>query len=128
MLLTHLQRRSLCSMRFCRFQQYQHHSHSHAIANVVTLTYDNINKNELTGLVFLDLKKAFGTVSHSILLRKLNHYGIRGQAHNLLSSYLEDRKQYVTDDNITSTTESIEYGIWGTSRLYTRAIVIFDIY
>ena len=78
--------------------------------------------------MFLDLKKAFGTVSHSILLRELNHYGIRGQAHNLLSSYLEDRKQYVTDDNITSTTESIEYGTWGTSRLYTRAIVIFDIY
>ena len=70
----------------------KHHSTTHAIADV-TLTYDNINKNEFTGLVFLDLKKAFDTVSHSILLGKLNHYGSRGQAHNLLSSYLEDRKQ-----------------------------------
>ena len=89
----------------------KHHSTTHAIADVVTLTYGNINKNEFTGLVFLDLKKAFDTVSHSILLGKLNHYGIRGQAHNLLSSYLEDRKQYVTDNNITSTTEPIEYGV-----------------
>ena len=64
----------------------KHHSTSHAIADVATLTYDNINKNEFTVLVFLDLKKAFDSVSHSILSGKLNHYGIRGQAHNLLSS------------------------------------------
>ena len=61
--------------------------------------------------MFLDLKKVFDAVSHSILLGKLSHYGIRGQAHNLLSSYLEDRKQYVRNYDITSTTESIEYGV-----------------
>ena len=36
----------------------KHHSTTHAIAGVVTLTYDNININEFTGLVFLDLKKS----------------------------------------------------------------------
>ena len=80
-------------------------------AEIKNTTTTNINNHEFTGLVFLDLKKAFDSVSHSILLRKLNHYDIRRQAHNLLSSYLEDRKQYVTDNNITSTTESIEYGV-----------------
>ena len=35
----------------------KHHSTSHAVADVVTPTYDNINNNECTGLVFLDLKK-----------------------------------------------------------------------
>ena len=103
----------------------KHHSTSHAIADVVTLTCDNINKNEFTGLVFLDLKKAFDTVSHSILLGKLNHYGIRGQAHNLLSSYIEDQKQHVTDNNITSTTVFIEYGVPQGSTLGPLLVLIY---
>ena len=50
-------------------------------------------------------------MSHQILFGKLNHYGIRGQVHDLLSSHLADKKQYVTDNNIASTTEYIAYGV-----------------
>ena len=46
-------------------------------------------------IVFIDLKKAFYTVDYSILVIKLDHYGIRGGANKWLSSYLENRKQYV---------------------------------
>jgi hypothetical protein len=52
-----------------------------------------INKKVLT--VFLDLKKAFDTVDHEILLEKLNMYGIKGSAHDWLRDYLKDRKQTV---------------------------------
>ena len=45
--------------------------------------------------IFLDLKKAFDTVDHKIILKKLYAYGIRGVALKLLESYLSGRSQYV---------------------------------
>ena len=45
----------------------------HAILNIVTTALDNVNLNRFTGLVFLELQKAFDTVSHNIPLTKLEH-------------------------------------------------------
>ena len=47
----------------------------------------------LTGAVFLDLCKAFDTVSHQILCHKLAQYGMCGSASGLIESYLSDRVQ-----------------------------------
>ena len=52
--------------------------------------------------VFIDLKKAFDTVDHRILIKKLEHYGVRGAASDWLKSYLSNRKQFVNIDGCSS--------------------------
>ena len=45
--------------------------------------------------IFVDLRKAFDTVNHELLLNKLEHYGIRGSELKWFHPYFTDRKQYV---------------------------------
>ena len=69
-------------------------STNQAIIDVVTNSLENINSKLYTGLVCLDLTEVFDTVSHKILIFKLDHYGIRGQANKLMQAFF-NRKQYV---------------------------------
>ena len=61
--------------------------------------------------VFLDLRKAYDTFDHCILLDKLYKYGIRGTPWNWFKSYLENRKQYVCYSDILSATMPIMHGV-----------------
>ena len=61
--------------------------------------------------IFMDLAKAYDTVDHDILLYKLEHYGIRGVAHDLIKSYLDNRKQVVTINNFDSKENVVEIGV-----------------
>ena len=53
----------------------------------------SVDSGDIVIHLFVDLKKAFDTVSHSILVKKLHAYGIRGNILELCASYLENRKQ-----------------------------------
>jgi len=55
----------------------------------------NTTPSQLTLATFCDLSKAFDTISHDILLHKLNVFRIRGVANKWLESYLTNRNQYV---------------------------------
>ena len=61
--------------------------------------------------IFIDLKKAFDTVSHDILLEKLNHYGIRGIANDCFRSCLSDRTQFVSVNGFNSDYKTVKYGV-----------------
>ena len=69
------------------------HSTQHAILDTVNDIRSNVNQGLLSCGVFIDLKKAFDTVDHNILLNKLNHYGFRGIINDWFSSYLKYRMQ-----------------------------------
>ena len=61
--------------------------------------------------IFIDLKKAFDTVNHPILIRKLEHYGIRENSLQWFTSYLSNRKQYVYFNGHSSEVKSINCGV-----------------
>ena len=55
--------------------------------------YLGLDIRDVTGAVFLDLKKAFDTVDHSILCRKLENYGVVGVSNAWFKNYLANREQ-----------------------------------
>ena len=61
--------------------------------------------------ILLDFAKAFDTVNHQILLSKLEHYGIRGNALNWLKSYLSNRQQCVQIGESLSEFQTVKHGV-----------------
>ena len=74
--------------------------------------YQNFNSRKITQGVFLDFSKAFDTINHEILVKKLSSfYGFSMSAKELIQSYLTNRKQFVRLSNANSETENIEIGV-----------------
>ena len=61
--------------------------------------------------IYIDLSKAFDTLDHTILISKLQHYGITGAAPQLLVSYLSNRKQFVQYGDVLSQKTVILMGV-----------------
>ena len=61
--------------------------------------------------LFLNVSKAFDTVNHKILLKKSYSYGIRGNMHALLVSYLKNRKQFTLCNGAKSQINTIQCGV-----------------
>ena len=78
------------------------HSTSHAVSCLYEKLIDNFEKGEMSAVLFVDLKSAFDTIDIDILLKKMEHYGLRDNVFNLFKSYLTDRKQYVNCVNLKS--------------------------
>ena len=74
---------------------------------------------------FYTLKKAFDTIDHTLLLEKLRHYGVRGVANDWLSSYLENRLQYVSFGDTDSTLRNVIFGVPQGSILGPKLFILY---
>ena len=72
---------------------------------------DSLDEGKYACGVFIDLQKAFDTVDHEILLKKLSHYDIRGNASSLFKSYLSNRQQFVSVSGVDSACSTIRHGV-----------------
>ena len=100
-------------------------STSMAIAQLIEeLTNANDEKKYTVG-VFIDLKKAFDTIDHTILLKKLEHYGIRGVAHSWLKSYLQFRQQFVHINDCDSDLLYVKCGVPQGSILGPKLFILY---
>lgn len=97
----------------------------HALLMAQSTLLESMNKKQISLLLFIDFSKAFDMVDHSILLKKLHHYGIRGVAWNWMKSYLENRKQFVTIGGTDSSTKTMAYGVPQGSILGPLLFVIY---
>ena len=61
--------------------------------------------------LLMDFRKAFDAISHNILPQKLYHYGLCSSTHSLIESYLNARKQCVSNNNYDSVQKPIEIGV-----------------
>lgn len=89
----------------------QFHSTVHALTYMTESIRSSIDDNKFVAGIFIDLQKAFDTVDHDILLKKLDHYGIRGLANNWFRSYLQNRKQFVSIPDGESDMALMNYGV-----------------
>ena len=94
------------------------YSTDEAIFKLVHEVLNALNDKSKVGSIFLDLEKAFDSVNHSLLIKKLSCYGINRKAKQLIESYLSNRYQQVilkknsrTNSNVVSEWESIKHGV-----------------
>ena len=82
-----------------------------AVNEITNNIINSFEIKETAYCIFLEFAKAFDTVNHNILLKKLEHYGARGTPLKWLKSYLHNRLQYTEIDNTLSDINSIKCGV-----------------
>ena len=82
-----------------------------AVSDIIDDLTNSMENKLINCSVFLDLAKAFNTVNHQILLKKLESYGVRGVALKLLRSYLTGRTQITLVNNNKSNSKGVDSGV-----------------
>ena len=87
------------------------HSTNHALISISENIKNSIDNGKFGCGIFLDIKKAFDTVNHNILLDKMEYYGVRENALKWFQSYLENRKQFVSVSGVSSEILDVKCGV-----------------
>ena len=89
----------------------KNHSTIHALISLTDDIRNARDNNNITCGIFIDLKKAFDTVDHVILLKKLSYCGFRGLANDWFKSYVNYRQQFVSMNGYDSSKLIIKHGV-----------------
>lgn len=95
----------------CQFGFRKNCSTIKAVSSVIDDIIEALEQCLYSSVTLCDLSKAFDCVSHEILIRKLEFYGIRGLPSTLFRSYLENRRQCVSLNNKNSDIKLIKHGV-----------------
>lgn len=98
---------------------------SQAILKHCSYIYEKLDDNDIVFAMYLDFKKAFDSVDHEILLRKLSFYGVRGIPNQWLKSYLTDREQYVNINGVCSLSRTLYHSVPQGSNLGPLLFLIY---
>ena len=95
----------------CQHGFRKEHSTTSAASRFIDDLVLSLDKGQYTMAIFLDIKKAFDTIDHKIIIRKMRHAGIARKTLMLLSNYLPNRKQCVLYRGIRSDIQSLNTGV-----------------
>ena len=101
----------ICLLSEHQFGFRRNHSTNFALIDLINKMRTALDNKEFAIGVFLDLSKAFDTVDHSLLLQKLEFYGIRGIALEWFKNYVTQRYQCVRYNNEISEKQEITCGV-----------------
>ena len=103
----------------------KNHSTKLALIEIIDNIFNAMDKGLYTCWRFIDFSKAFDTINHTILLSKLEHYGIRGVALHWFRTYLTDRQQFVDFNGTLSNTIKTNCGVPQGSNLGPLLFLIY---
>ena len=105
-------------------------SAEHAILDIYASILKALEKKEKACCIFLDFSKSFDTENHEILLTKLEYFGVKGIAYELMKSYLSERLQSVKIRQTVSDFKKITHRVLQGSVLSPLLFLIYinDIY
>ena len=87
------------------------HSTLTTLLDITDKCYTNMDNGLINAILFVDLKKAFDTIDHDILVNKLSCYGFKNKTVNPFRNYLTERTQITFVNNVPSDTCNITYGV-----------------
>ena len=87
------------------------HSTLTALLDATDQWHTNMDNRLINGILFIDLKKAFDTIDHNILSKKLSCYGFNDNILDLFRNYLSERTQVTVINNISSQKCSLQCGV-----------------
>ena len=101
------------------------HSTELACLEIVDRIHKQLDDHETPFCIFMDLSKAFDTIDHTILLKKLRYYGMDQNSLRWFSSYLSNRQQYVDIEGYKSDLKQVNTGVPQGSTLGPLLFIIY---